>query len=214
LRADRSVGDVSGADARQASTAQCESVTTSLAPSAGPSFAGRRTLRATLREGTRPWSLRACHASRRQVPVGHRFIVDFLAPSIKLVVEVDGSAHRHKRQADARREQKLRRLGYVVLRLDAASVVFDLPSAVARVTGVVEAVLATRRAAGRRCLSGRSSRLSRDLSVLVVFVRHARRPSTSALLLLSRGPATTTKKASVYDSRLVPAQVPRSRAGL
>jgi very-short-patch-repair endonuclease len=82
-------------------------------------------------------------AFRRQVPVGHRFIVDFLAPSIKLVVEVDGSAHEHRRQADARREQKLRRLGYVVLRLDAERVVSDLPSVVARVREAMEELLVT-----------------------------------------------------------------------
>jgi very-short-patch-repair endonuclease len=86
-------------------------------------------------------------AFRRQVPVGHLFIVDFLAPSIKLVVEVDGSAHQRRRRADARREQKLRRLGYVVLRLDAACVLSDLPGAVTRVRAVVEALLAMRPAA-------------------------------------------------------------------
>jgi very-short-patch-repair endonuclease len=75
------------------------------------------------------------------VPVGHRFIVDFLAPSIKLAVEVDGSAHQHRRRADARREQKLRTPGYVVLRLDAACVVSDLSFAGARVREAVEALV-------------------------------------------------------------------------
>jgi very-short-patch-repair endonuclease len=70
---------------------------------------------------------------RRQVPVGHGFIVDFLAPSLKLVVEVDGSAHEHRRRADARRDEKLRRLGYRVLRLEAEVVVRDLAAAVALV---------------------------------------------------------------------------------
>jgi len=65
-------------------------------------------------------------AFRRQVPLGHGFIVDFLAPSLKLVVEADGSAHEHRRGADARRDEKLRRLGYRVLRVDAAEVVCDL----------------------------------------------------------------------------------------
>ncbi len=68
-------------------------------------------------------------AFRRQVPVGHRFIVDFLAPSLKLVVEVDGSAHEHRRRADARRDEKLRRLGYRVLRLEAQAVMRDLAGA-------------------------------------------------------------------------------------
>jgi len=48
---------------------------------------------------------------RRQVPVGHRYIVDFLAPTLKLVVEVDGTAHQHRGAGDARRDERLGRLG-------------------------------------------------------------------------------------------------------
>ena len=40
---------------------------------------------------------------RRQVPLAGRYIADFLAPSIHLVLEVDG---------DARRDRALARLGY------------------------------------------------------------------------------------------------------
>ena len=77
-------------------------------------------------------------AFRRQVPVGHRFIVDFLAPALKLVVEVDGSAHEHRRQPDARRDEKLRLLGYRVVRLEAALVLRDLPAALALVVAELE----------------------------------------------------------------------------
>jgi len=59
---------------------------------------------------------------RRQVPLAGRYIVDFLAPSIGLVVEVDGSAHEHRHGADGRRDEKLRRLGYRVLRVEAGEV--------------------------------------------------------------------------------------------
>jgi len=69
-------------------------------------------------------------AFRRQVPVAHGFIVDFLAPALKLVVEVDGSAHEHRGRADARRDEKLRRLGYRVLRIDAPLVMHELARAV------------------------------------------------------------------------------------
>lgn len=54
-------------------------------------------------------------AFRRQVVVGE-CIVDFLAPSIKLIVEVDGGYHAQVRRADARREGELERLGYRVIR--------------------------------------------------------------------------------------------------
>jgi leucyl-tRNA synthetase len=76
---------------------------------------------------------------RRQVPI-HRFIVDFLAPEVRLAVEVDGGWHSRRRPADARRDEKLRRLGYRVLRLDAKLVLRDLPAAVGRVTAELQAL--------------------------------------------------------------------------
>ncbi len=69
-------------------------------------------------------------AFKRQVPVD-RHIVDFLAPAVKLVVEVDGSSHSLRRTADARRDRTLQRLGYRVLRIDAELVRANLSEAVA-----------------------------------------------------------------------------------
>jgi very-short-patch-repair endonuclease len=51
---------------------------------------------------------------------------------------VDGSAHERRQRADARRDEKLRRLGYHVLRVDAALVMRDWPRAVALVRAAVE----------------------------------------------------------------------------
>jgi very-short-patch-repair endonuclease len=76
-------------------------------------------------------------AFRRQVPVGHRFIVDFLAPQLKLVVEVDGSAHEHRGRADARRDEKLRRLGYRVVRVEATEVIERLSLVLERVRAAI-----------------------------------------------------------------------------
>ena len=70
-------------------------------------------------------------AVRRQVPLLGRFIVDLLAPELRLVVEVDGGYH--EQRADARRDRALARAGYTVLRLEAELVMSDLPAAVARV---------------------------------------------------------------------------------
>ena len=53
---------------------------------------------------------------RSQVVIGS-FIVDFLAPGLRLVVEIDGPYHARRLQADASRDRALRRLGYRVLRL-------------------------------------------------------------------------------------------------
>lgn len=69
---------------------------------------------------------------RRQVPIGNA-IADFLAPSAKLVVEVDGSFHSTRRVADARRDAKLVRMGYQVLRLDSNLVTRHIETAIARI---------------------------------------------------------------------------------
>ena len=70
---------------------------------------------------------------RRQVPLAGCFIVDFFAPSVQLVVEVDGGYHALQRRADERRDAKLRRLGFRVLRIDASLVMRILPEALARI---------------------------------------------------------------------------------
>jgi very-short-patch-repair endonuclease len=69
---------------------------------------------------------------RRQVLVG-RYIVDFVAPALRLVVEIDGSFHGGRRRADARRDAALVSAGYRVLRLEAQLVVTLLGCAVKRI---------------------------------------------------------------------------------
>ena len=73
---------------------------------------------------------------RRQVPLGG-YIVDFLARSVRLIIEVDGSVHALKRASDKRRTAKLERAGYRVLRLDARVVLRDLPRAVALISATI-----------------------------------------------------------------------------
>ena len=68
---------------------------------------------------------------RRQVPVAGRFIADFCAPSVNLIVEVDGAIHGRKRAADARRDRKLQRAGYRIVRVNAQLVLSDLEGALA-----------------------------------------------------------------------------------
>ena len=68
-------------------------------------------------------------AFRRQVPL-LGFIADFYAPSARLIVEVDGGYHAQRVTADARRDRKLERKGYRVVRLEAELVMRDLPAAV------------------------------------------------------------------------------------
>jgi very-short-patch-repair endonuclease len=70
---------------------------------------------------------------RRQVPLLGRYIADFYSPDARLVIEVDGAWHSQRRAADARRDEKLRRAGYRVLRLEAELVRHSLPVALERI---------------------------------------------------------------------------------
>jgi very-short-patch-repair endonuclease len=76
---------------------------------------------------------------RRQVPIG-RYIVDFLAPEVRLVVEVDGEYHARRKSRDATRDAWLGRQGYTVLRIDAEVVRRELRVAVGRVREAVDAL--------------------------------------------------------------------------
>ncbi len=72
---------------------------------------------------------------KRQVVIGNA-IVDFLAPCRSLIIEIDGDAYHEKRvAADARREQKLVRAGYLVLRFSASDVQYRLSDVVGRIRG-------------------------------------------------------------------------------
>jgi very-short-patch-repair endonuclease len=67
---------------------------------------------------------------RRQAVIGD-YIVDFLAPAVSLVIEVDGGYHSRRWGADARRDRWLERAGYRVLRFEAPQVMADLPTVLA-----------------------------------------------------------------------------------
>jgi very-short-patch-repair endonuclease len=58
------------------------------------------------------------------------FIVDFLAPRPRVIVEVDGGYHATRVGADAPRDRKLARLGYRVVRVDADLIRRDVQAAV------------------------------------------------------------------------------------
>jgi very-short-patch-repair endonuclease len=74
---------------------------------------------------------------RRQFLIG-KYRVDFAAPQVRLVVEVDGGYHRLRQRADARRDRDLERLGWRVLRLPAELVLHRLSDAVALVRTAVD----------------------------------------------------------------------------
>ena len=71
--------------------------------------------------------------SRKQMGVGFKrqrpidkFIVDFFSAEIKLILEIDGSSHLNKGTYDAYREQKLKRLGFVIIRFSEGEVINNI----------------------------------------------------------------------------------------
>ena len=76
---------------------------------------------------------------RRQRILGSA-IVDFYAPRIGLVVEVDGGCHALTAAADARRDRRLRKAGYTVLRVSDRMVLEQPALAVAYVLSAVRAL--------------------------------------------------------------------------
>ena len=74
----------------------------------------------------------------RQQPIGN-YIVDFYAPAVKLVIEVDGSQHLETdgRLKDRRRNAELATRGLTVLRFDNLQVRQELGAVMERIFSVV-----------------------------------------------------------------------------
>ncbi len=75
-------------------------------------------------------------AFRRQVVIGG-YIVDFCAPSVRLIVEVDGAWHRGRERKDAHRQRVLEARAWRVVRVEAREVLADLEAVVERVRGAL-----------------------------------------------------------------------------
>ena len=76
-------------------------------------------------------------AFKRQVVLLGKYIADLCAPSIGLVVEVDGGYHERTVRHDEKRDRALARAGYRVLRIEAELVMRDVAGAVERVREAV-----------------------------------------------------------------------------
>ena len=85
-------------------------------------------LHATKAESLLWYELRELTASglkfRRQSPIGP-YIVDFVCPRVRLIVEVDGDSHETEagKRHDVNRDAYLRSLGYAVVRVDEPDVI-------------------------------------------------------------------------------------------
>ena len=78
-------------------------------------------------------------AFRRQLVIGSH-IVDFAATKVRLVVEVDGTAHDGRARHDAARDRALSALGWHVLRVTEHDVVSDLHGVVQRIAALASAL--------------------------------------------------------------------------
>jgi very-short-patch-repair endonuclease len=69
---------------------------------------------------------------KRQVPL-LGYIVDFYASEVKLVVDVDGGYHAERVALDAKRQRRLERAGYRVVRVESETVLQQPATALASV---------------------------------------------------------------------------------
>ena len=69
----------------------------------------------------------------RQKPIDE-FIVDFYCKRLRLVIEIDGVTHNEKQIYDKRRENRLKELGFTVLRLDGYYILENI-------TGVLDLIM-------------------------------------------------------------------------
>lgn len=75
----------------------------------------------------------------RQRSIYH-FIVDFFAPEIGLIIEIDGSSHVSKGDYDRYREDKLVSLGYTLVRFTEGDVVHNLDVVSEQVRHIIHAL--------------------------------------------------------------------------
>jgi len=81
---------------------------------------------------------------RRQHPIG-RYVADFCAPSLRLVIELDGGQHAEPQQGDALRTLHLESQGYRVLRFWNSEVNEALEAVLERIRAVIQSSASKRR---------------------------------------------------------------------
>ncbi|MES2556084.1 MAG: DUF559 domain-containing protein [Bacteroidota bacterium] len=72
----------------------------------------------------------------RQRPID-QFIVDFFAPDIHLIIEIDGKSHSNKGEYDRYREEKLKSLGYELIRFSEGEVLCNLDGVHAQLMHII-----------------------------------------------------------------------------
>ncbi|ODS34604.1 MAG: hypothetical protein SCARUB_00184 [Candidatus Scalindua rubra] len=68
----------------------------------------------------------------RQKPIDN-FIVDFCCSKIRLIIEIDGTSHEERFEADKSRQEKLERMGFAFLRFHDLDVKKNLDGVLKRI---------------------------------------------------------------------------------
>ena len=76
-------------------------------------------------------------AFKRQRPISN-FIVDFFSGEIGLIIEIDGSSHLNKGEYDFYRENKLKDLGFLIIRFSEGEVLQNIDEVHQKIYRVVE----------------------------------------------------------------------------
>ena len=76
-------------------------------------------------------------AFKRQRPISN-FIVDFFSAEIGLIIEIDGSSHFNKGDYDSYRENKLKELGFTIIRFSEGQVLQNIGEVHQQIYRVVE----------------------------------------------------------------------------
>lgn len=75
----------------------------------------------------------------RQKPIDE-FIVDFYCKRLKLVIEIDGVTHNDKQGYDTRRENRLKELGFTVIRFDGYTILENVTGALDLIMNYIEEI--------------------------------------------------------------------------
>ncbi len=73
----------------------------------------------------------------RQRPI-NSFIVDFFCPILGVIIEIDGSSHLNKGKYDFYREEKLKSLGYEIIRFSEGEVLNQIDDVAEKIRHVVD----------------------------------------------------------------------------
>lgn len=73
----------------------------------------------------------------RQIPINN-YIVDFLCPELKLIIEIDGFSHDFKMDYDKKRQMILEKEGFIVLRFQEKDIRKNMDNTIQQIVDCIE----------------------------------------------------------------------------